>query len=170
MPRPSYPFTPNDDANALLASSGTALLIALCLEQQVRSEKAMSGPFELGRRIGHLDAKRIARMPVERLVAVFREKPALHRYPGMMAKRVRELCARIAADYDDDGARLWSGVRSADEVYRRLRDLPGFGDGKAACGVRILAKFGRQPMTGWERYASDDDLPWVYRRGKRVER
>src|SRR6516225_9832085 len=91
----SYPFTPNAEANALLAHDGTALLIGLCLDQQVRTEKAMVGPYELGRRLGTLDAKAIAATPPAKLDRVFREPPALHRFPGMMAKRVRALCKII---------------------------------------------------------------------------
>jgi uncharacterized HhH-GPD family protein len=168
MASPRYPFTPDKEANVLLERSGTALLIGLCLDQQVRSEKAMSGPLVLQQRIGHLDAAKIAAMPLRSLESVFRAKIAIHRYPGMMAKRVRLLCERIASEYRDDGAAVWSRVRSAEEVYRRLRDLPGFGDSKAACGVRILAKFGGKPLDGWERFGSDDALPWVYKDGERV--
>ena len=169
MPKPRYPFTPDDGANDLLAESGTALLIGLCLEQQVRSEKAMVGPFVLRERVGHLDARKIAAMTDPKIVATFRAKPAIHRFPGMMAKRVKALCAQITSEYGGDGSRLWERVRSADEVYRRLLELPGFGDAKASCGVRILAKFGKRPLQGWQRFASDEDLPWVYRHGKRVD-
>jgi uncharacterized HhH-GPD family protein len=169
MPKAAYPFTPDLAANAELAASGTALLIGLCLEQQVRSEKAMSGPHVLRTRIGHLDAARIAAMPEAELESVFRAKPAIHRFPAMMSKRVRQLCAAIAEKYDDDGERLWARVKDAAEIFRRLRELPGFGEGKAACGVRILAKFGKRPLSGWEKFGSDDDLPWVFRGGKRVE-
>lgn len=169
MPKPNYPFTPNEDANSLLAESGTALLIGLCLEQQVRSEKAMVGPYELRQRLGHLDAAKIAKMPLAKLAAKFRAKPALHRYPGMMAKRVRDLCGQIAAEYGGDGARVWERVMSAAELYRRLCDLPGFGDAKAAAGVRLLATFGKRSLEGWRRYGSDEDMPWVFKSGKRVE-
>src|SRR5579863_373516 len=122
MPKARYPFTPDDAANDELASSGTALLIGLCLEQQVRSEKAMSGPYEIRKRIGHLDPVRIASMPETAFEEVFRRKPAIHRFPGMMAKRVRQLCSAIAENYGGDGARLWAGVKSAAEIYRRLRE------------------------------------------------
>jgi uncharacterized HhH-GPD family protein len=163
-----YPFTPDEDANRLLATSGTALLIGLCLEQQVRSEKAMVGPYVLRQRLGHLDAGKIASMPAKKLDAVFRAKPAIHRFPGMMAKRVRDLCRRIADEYRGDGARVWARVTSAEELYRRLRDLPGFGDAKAASGVRILATCGKRQLAGWERLGSDEDMPWIYKDGKRV--
>jgi uncharacterized HhH-GPD family protein len=85
MRKPNYPFTANEEANALLAGSGTALLIGLCLEQQVPSQKALAGPFVLRQRIGHLDARKIASMRAADLDKAFREKPAIHRFPGMMA-------------------------------------------------------------------------------------
>ena len=168
MARERYPFTPEADANALLASSGTALLIGLCLEQQVRSEKAMSGPLRLRERLGHLDARRIAAMRDPAIQAVFRATPAIHRFPGMMAKRVKALCKIIASEYGDDGATVWAGTRSAQEVYDRLLALPGFGTAKAGAGVRILGKFGRYPLRGWERFGEDADLPWLFKNGKRL--
>lgn len=167
MPPRHYPFTPDEDANRLLASSGTALLIGLCLEQQVRSEKAMAGPSVLRQRLGHLDAGKIASMPAKKLDAVFRAKPAIHRFPGMMATRVRNLCAAIAQEYGGDGARLWARVPTAEEIYRRLRALPGFGDAKAASGVRILATYGMRRLEGWQRFSSDGDMPWIFKDGKR---
>ena len=167
MKQPAYPFTPNDRANALLARSGTALLIGLCLEQQVRSEKAMVGPFALRERIGHLDARKIAAMRPSELEKAFREKPALHRFPGMMAKRVQQLCRVIADEFGNNGARVWKGVTKADDLSARLRALPGFGEDKAACAVRILATFGAHPTSGWQRYASPADMPWVFKNGVR---
>jgi uncharacterized HhH-GPD family protein len=169
MPKPRYPFTPNDAANQLLAQSGTALLIGLCLEQQVRSEKAMIGPFVLRERLGHLDAGKIAAMRLAKLDAAFRTKPALHRFPGMMAKRVQALCARIADEYSGDGGRVWARIKGADELFARLRALPGFGDEKAAAGVRLLATFCGKPLEGWKRFSSDEDMPWVYENGERVK-
>src|SRR5579864_3306852 len=138
--RETFPFTPIPQANELLRTSGTALLIGLCLEQQVRSEKAMLGPYELRERIGHLDAAKIAKIPAAKLESVFRAKPALHRFPAMMARRVRALCAEIARQYGGEGGRVWARVTSAGELCRRLRSLPGFGDAKAAGAVRLLAK------------------------------
>ena len=118
-------------------------------------------------RLGHLDPRKIAAMTDAKIDAVFRAKPALHRFPGMMAKRVKALCGQIVREYGGDGRMLWARVRSADEVYRRLRELPGFGDGKAASGVRILGKFGKHPLKGWQRFASDEDMPWLYAHGER---
>jgi len=170
MAKEMYPFTPDTARNELLARSGTALLIGLCLDQQVRTEKAMSGPYELRERIGHLDARRIAAMRAALLDAAFRRTPALHRYPGMMAKRVKALCKIIADEYGNDGARLWKDVGSADELYHRLRSLPGFGEGKAKTGVYILAKFGGLKPKGWQNYRCEQDLPWEFEAGKKITR
>jgi uncharacterized HhH-GPD family protein len=164
----SYPFTTNSAANALLAKSGTALLIGLSLDQQVRTEKAFSGPWELRERIGHLDARKIARIPESKLAAIFRKPPALHRYPGMMASRVRALCKIIATEYEDDGANVWSGVEDAAQLRERLVALPGFGAGKAAAGIYILAKFGRLRLPGWQKIATKEDSPWEFKSGKKV--
>ena len=169
MRKPDYPFTASEEANALLAASGTALLIGLCLEQQVPSQKALAGPFVLKERIGHLDARKIAAMRPAAVDKAFREKPAIHRFPGMMAKRVQQLCQIIADEYGNRGDRVWEKVTKASELFDRLRALPGFGDEKAACGVRILAAFGGHATTGWQRYASAEAMPWIYKDGKRVE-
>jgi uncharacterized HhH-GPD family protein len=167
MAKSSYPFTPDAAANDLLAKDGTALLIGLCLDQQVRTEKAMIGPYELQRRLGTLDPKKIAVMPLSRLDRVFRESPAIHRYPGMMAKRVRALCAIISSEYGGNGARIWERAKDAHEVFERLLELPGFGKGKAGAGVRILAKFGGEKLPGWRNYSCEADMPWVIKDGKR---
>ena len=165
----ALPFTANAEANELIARNGTAFLIAMCLEQQVRSEKAMIGPYELQLRVGHLDARKIGALPPARLDAVFRRVPALHRFPGMMAKRVRELCGVIARDYGNDGANVWAGVKDTRELYERFKTLPGFGQGKAGCSVRILGKYAKLRLPGWQRYASDEDLPWEFKSGQKVK-
>ena len=169
MSNARYPFTPDEQANALLASSGTALLIGLCLEQQVRSEKAMIGPYVLRDRLGHLDAAKIGALSDAKVDGIFRKQPALHRFPGMMAKRVKALCRMIAEKYGGDGARIWARAKSAEDVYLRLRELPGFGDAKAGAGVRILAMFGGRPLRDWKRFGSDEDLPWLYKDGQRID-
>jgi uncharacterized HhH-GPD family protein len=168
MAKTTYPFTPNEAANSLLAANGTALLIGLCLEQQVPSQKALAGPYVLRERLGHIDARKIAAMRPQSLDKVFREKPALHRFPGMMAKRVQQLCRIIADEYGNRGGRVWENVAKAPELFDRLRALPGFGDEKAACGVRILAFFGGRKTAGWEKYASPEAMPWTYKDGKRI--
>jgi len=143
-------FTGNDEADALLAEQPLALLIGFVLDQQVPVQKAFSGPLELKRRIGNLDASAIAGMDPGELDRAFRERPALHRFPGTMAMRTQELCAAIATDYDGDAARVWNEARDGHDLQQRLLDLPGIGQMKARSLIAILGKrFGIKPP-GWE--------------------
>lgn len=140
-------------ADQLLRRDGNALLIGMLLDQQVPMEWAFTGPYTLLERLGHLDPKKIAAMHPDKFVTVCCVKPALHRFPASMAKRVHELCAIIANEYGNDGANIWRGVADARELYARLRKLPGFGDEKAKIFIALLAKrFGIIPE-GWERVA-----------------
>jgi uncharacterized HhH-GPD family protein len=149
------PFTGNDAADRLLVSDPLALLIGFALDQQVPLQKAFSGPLELSRRIGGLDAKRIATMEPEELDVAFRTPPALHRFPGNMAKRVRELAAYLVERYDGDAARIWTEARDGADLHARILDLPGFGPMKAETLVAILGKqLGRAPA-GWEAFVPD---------------
>jgi uncharacterized HhH-GPD family protein len=133
------PFTGNDEADRLLAEDPNALLIGFCLDQQVTVQKAFAGPFELRARLGHLDPRRIALEDPEHLVAVFRERPALHRYPGSMATRVRALCAFVDERYDGDGARVWENAESGADLRARLTELPGIGELKVSSMLALLA-------------------------------
>ena len=143
-------FTGNDEADALLAEQPLALLIGFVLDQQVPVQKAFSGPLELKRRIGNLDASAIAGMDPGELDRAFRERPALHRFPGTMAMRTQELCAAIATDYDGDAARVWTEASDGKDLQQRLLDLPGIGPMKARSLIAILGKrFGIKPP-GWE--------------------
>ena len=143
-------FTGNDEADALLAEEPLALLIGFVLDQQVPVQKAFSGPLELKRRIGTLDAAAIAGMDPGELDRAFRERPALHRFPGTMAMRTQELCAAIATDYDGDAARVWNEASDGRDLQQRLLDLPGIGPMKARSLIAILGKrFGIKPP-GWE--------------------
>jgi uncharacterized HhH-GPD family protein len=154
VPPDHLPFTGDADADAFIATDPLALLIGFALDQQVTVQKAFSGPLELKHRLGSLDAKTIATMDDERLDAAFRTPPALHRFPGNMAKRTRELCAAIAADYDGDASRIWEGAADAKDLYRRLIALPGIGEMKAGTIVALLGKrYGIKP-DGW-----DDVIP-----------
>ena len=113
-------------------------------------QKAFSGPLELKRRIGNLDASAIAGMDPGELDRAFRERPALHRFPGTMAMRTQELCAAIATDYDGDAARVWTEASDGKDLQQRLLDLPGIGPMKARSLIAILGKrFGIKPP-GWE--------------------
>jgi uncharacterized HhH-GPD family protein len=134
------PFTGNDEADRLLVADPLALLIGFALDQQVTVQKAFSGPLELSRRIGHLDAERIAAMDGEALAAVFRTPPALHRFPGSMAGKVQALCAAIATDYGNDASRVWGEASDGADLRKRLLDLPGIGEMKARAIIAILGK------------------------------
>jgi uncharacterized HhH-GPD family protein len=149
----SLPFTGDDDADRLLVSEPLALLIGFALDQQVTVQKAFSGPAELQRRIGHLDAARIAAMDPEALVTVFRTPPALHRFPGSMAARVQALCRAIADDYGNDAQRVWTQARTGMDLESRLLGLPGIGAMKASALIVIVGKrFGIKPP-GWDEVA-----------------
>lgn len=143
-------FTGNDEADALLAEEPLALLIGFVLDQQVPVQKAFSGPLELKKRIGTLDAVAIAGMDPGELDSAFRERPALHRFPGTMAMRTQELCAAVASQYDGDAARVWNEASDGRDLEQRLLDLPGIGPMKARSLIAILGKrFGIKPP-GWE--------------------
>lgn len=143
-------FTGNDEADELLAREPLALLIGSVLDQQVPVQKAFSSPLELSRRIGGLDARRIAELDPGELEAVFRERPALHRFPGSMARRTQELCAALVADYGGEAERVWAEAADGPELRERLLALPGIGEMKATTLVAVLAKrLGVQPP-GWQ--------------------
>jgi uncharacterized HhH-GPD family protein len=143
-------FTGNDEADTLLAEEPLALLIGFVLDQQVSVQKAFSGPLELKRRLGSLDAARIAGADPGELDRIFREKPALHRYPGTMAHRTQELAAAVATDYGGNAARIWTEAETGADLERRLLDLPGIGPMKARSLIAILVKRFRVRPTGWE--------------------
>ena len=134
------PFTGDDEADRLLVEEPLALLIGFALDQQVTVQKAFSGPAELKRRLGHLDAARIAATDPATLDATFRERPALHRFPGSMAGKVQQLTEAIARDYDGDASRIWREAKDGQELQRRLLALPGIGEMKARSLIAILGK------------------------------
>jgi uncharacterized HhH-GPD family protein len=140
------PFTGDDEADRLLVAEPLALLIGFELDQQVTVQKAFSGPAELKRRLGHLDAARIAAIDAEELAAVFRKPPALHRFPAAMAARVQELCRAITETYGGDARRIWTEAADGRDLQARLLALPGIGDMKARALLSILAnRFGVRP-------------------------
>jgi uncharacterized HhH-GPD family protein len=134
------PFTGDDDADRLLVEEPLALLIGFALDQQVTVQKAFSGPAELKRRLGHLDAARIAATDPATLDAAFRERPALHRFPGSMAGKVQQLTAAIARDYDNEASRIWTEAKDGRDLEARLLGLPGIGEMKARSLIAILGK------------------------------
>jgi uncharacterized HhH-GPD family protein len=134
------PFTGDDEADRLLVEEPLALLIGFALDQQVTVQKAFSGPAELRRRLGHLDAVRIAATDSATLDSVFRERPALHRFPGSMAAKVQQLTAAIAEGYGGDASRIWTEAKDGHDLQRRLLALPGIGEMKARSLIAILGK------------------------------
>ena len=136
----TLPFTGNDSADAFLSEDPLALLIGFALDQQVTVQKAFSGPWELRTRLGHLDARKIAETDPAELDRVFRERPAIHRFPGSMAGKVAALCAAIAERYDNDASRIWREARDGRDLEARLLDLPGIGPMKAKTILAVLGK------------------------------
>ena len=148
-------------ADALLNRDGTALLVGMLLDQQVPMEWAFAGPATLQQRLGHLDASAIAAMDVDEFVAVCCAKPAIHRFPAAMGRRIHELCRVLTDRYDGRGENVWTGVDTGDELYRRLRELPGYGDEKACIFVALLGKRMGVTPDGWRGAARvfGDDTP-----------
>lgn len=130
-------FTDSKEANKLIAADPMALLIGFVLDQQVSVQKAFSGPLVLRERLGTLDAGALAAADLE---PIFREKPALHRYPGAMAKRVHDLAVHIQERYGGDAARVWTDAKDTDALRSNLSELPGFGDMKVTSLGSVLAK------------------------------
>jgi uncharacterized HhH-GPD family protein len=149
-PAGTLQVTGNPAANELLNSDPLALLIGMLLDQQVPLEWAFMGPAHLKARLGHLDAPSIAAMDPEELVAVFCAKPALHRYPAVMARRTHALCTFVTDHYGGDARRIWTGVDSGSELLARLQELPGYGEEKSRIFVALLAKRMGVAPPGWE--------------------
>jgi uncharacterized HhH-GPD family protein len=133
-------FTGNDEADRLIAEDPLALLIGFVLDQQVTVPTAFVGPLKLKQRLGRLDAAEIAGLDPDELADLFRERPAIHRFPGNMAKRTQELCAVVAEEYDGDAARVWREAADTADLKRRLEALPGFGEMKVKALASVLAR------------------------------
>jgi uncharacterized HhH-GPD family protein len=146
-------LTNEAEANVYIAQDSLALLIGLVLHQQIPTEKAFHSPLILRDRLGkELDATEIAAMDPEQLDAAFREKPALHRFPGSMSKRVQSVCEHVTETYDGSVPLIWDGVEDADELMHRMLAIPGFGEYKARIYIGVLAqRFGIRP-NGWENH------------------
>ena len=133
-------FTDSDEANALIASDPMALLVGFVLDQQVTVQKAFSGPLAIKERLGSIDADTLASADLE---PVFRERPAIHRFPANMARRVHDLAVHIRDTYDGDAARVWTDAANGDELRANLAALPGFGEMKIkALGAVLSKRFG----------------------------
>jgi uncharacterized HhH-GPD family protein len=149
MPNRIY-FTDSDESNALIASDPMALLVGFVLDQQVTVQKAFAGPLAIRERLGALDAATLASTDLE---PIFRERPAVHRFPGSMAKRVQDLAVHIRDEYDGDAARVWTDAADSDELRANIGGLPGFGEMKIKALGSVLSK--RFGIT-----AADDLVPW----------
>jgi uncharacterized HhH-GPD family protein len=149
MPERLY-FTESDEANALIASDPMALLVGFALDQQVTVQKAFAGPLAIRERLGALDAATLAAADLD---TVFRERPAVHRYPGVMAKRVRDLAVYVQLEYGGDAARVWTEADSAEALRANLAALPGFGEMKIKSLGAVLSKH-------FEVAAASELVPW----------
>ena len=160
----SLHLSQNPDADALLDRDPLALLIAMLLDQQVPLERAFSAPHDLAQRLGHdLDARELAGYDPDALAELFSRRPALHRFPGAMARRVQELCRLLVERYDGDAAAIWRDVPTGAELHRRLTALPGFGEQKARIFLALLGKqLGVRPE-GWREAAGPYGEDGVHR-------
>ena len=130
-------FTGNDEADELIARDPLALLIGFALDQQVPVQTAFAGPLKIKQRLGTLE---IARLDPAKVEAAFREKPAVHRFPGAMATRVQELAALVEDEYDGDASRLWREASDSADLKKRISALPGFGEMKIKALSAVLFK------------------------------
>jgi uncharacterized HhH-GPD family protein len=167
-------FTDSDEANELIANDPMALLVGFALDQQVTVQKAFAGPLALKERLGSLDASEIASADLE---PIFRERPAIHRFPGSMAKKVQDLAVHVRDHYEGDAARVWTGASDSAELRANLEGLPGFGEMKVKALGSVLAKrFGvevAQDLVPWHPTLGDVDSAKAleeYQAAKRVHK
>jgi uncharacterized HhH-GPD family protein len=167
-------FTDSDEANRLLVEDPFALLVGFALDQQVTVQKAFAGPLVIRERLGTLDAAALAGQDLD---AVFRERPAVHRFPGSMATRVRDLATHITERYDGDAARVWRDAETPEELEANLEALPGFGEMKVKSLASVLARrFGvrtAEPLIPSHPTLGDVDSPEAlasYQAGKRAHK
>jgi uncharacterized HhH-GPD family protein len=167
-------FTGNDEADRLLVDDPFALLVGFALDQQVPVQKAFMGPYVLRERLGTLDVTAVAHAELD---PIFRERPAIHRFPGAMATRVHELAVHVLATYDGQSERVWKDAATTDELRANLAGLPGFGDMKIKALGSVLAKrFGvelAEPLIPWHPTLGDVDSPAAlkgYQAAKKVHK
>jgi uncharacterized HhH-GPD family protein len=167
-------FTDSDEANALIASDPMALLVGFALDQQVPVQKAFAGPYVLRERLGTLDAGAIASADLEPL---FRERPAIHRFPGSMAKRVQALAEHVRDEYGGDAARVWTDAEDGAALRANIEGLPGFGEMKVkALGAVLAKRFGvaaAEDLVPWHPTLGDVDSPQAledYQAAKRAHK
>jgi len=153
---PKLQLVQDPEADALLGSSPLALLMGMLLDQQIPMEVAFAGPKKLADRIGSLDAETIADYDPEKFAALCTETPAVHRFPGSMAKRLQDLARVLVDDYHGDAAAIWQqGNPDGREILIRLKRLPGFGEQKARIFLALLGKQYGLKTPGWREAAGD---------------
>ncbi|MGO4958310.1 HhH-GPD-type base excision DNA repair protein [Luteococcus sp. Sow4_B9] len=150
-----FHLTGDPEADSLLARDDNALLAGMCLDQQIPMEKAFSGPAVIARRMGgQFDVSAIAALPVDDFVAICAQKPAVHRFPGSMGKRLHQLCVVLVDEYDGQASEIW-GSGTGREVLARVEKLPGFGEQKARIFLALLGKRRGLEAPGWREAAGD---------------
>ena len=167
-------FTDDEAANRLLVDEPMALLVGFLLDQQVTVQKAFSGPLAIRERVGSLDAGRLAETDLD---GVFRERPAVHRFPGAMASKVQELAVIVRDEYGGDASRLWTDAKDAEDLRRRIGALPGYGEMKIkSLGAVLYNRFGVEVAEGLvpdHPTLGDVDSPQAladYQAGKRAQK
>jgi uncharacterized HhH-GPD family protein len=164
MTTPPLRLTGDPEVDQLLTADDNALLIGMVLDQQVPMEKAFSGPLVIAQRMGGpFDVAKIAAMSEDEFVALCSERPAIHRFPAAMAKRIRQVCQVLTDEYDGQARNIWEDARSGDEIKSRLARLPGFGSDKAAIFTAVLGKLRGVTPDGWRTAAGYYGEPGTYR-------
>lgn len=159
----SLALTGNDEADALLATDPLALVIGMVLDQQIPLERAFRSPFELRERLGgSLDAGAIASMDPDALSEIFGAKPALHRFPSSMARRVQDVCRLIMDTYDGDAAAIWTSAANGKELLAHVKALPGFGVQKARIFIALLGKQMGLHTPGWQQVSTPFSRPGTF--------
>ena len=147
-------ITDDPAADELLTTNPLALLIGMLHDQQVAMETAFAGPLKIEQRVGSMDATTLAHEDPEAFAAAFSQSPAVHRFPGSMAKRVQALCTAIEEDWGGDAAALWTrDDPDGATVFKRLKALPGFGEQKAKIFLALLGKQYGYDGVGWREAA-----------------
>lgn len=146
------PITGKPEADGLLADDPLALLIGMILDQQITMEMAFYGPTKLKDRLGtDFNAEAISHMDPDRFEAIAAEKPAIHRFPSSMAKRIQSVCQIVSEQYGGDAARIWQDATDGEDLRKRLEVLPGFGKEKTKIFIALLAKRFGHTLPGWEK-------------------
>jgi len=147
---PIPPFTNNPEANKLIGKDYNAFLIGLVLDQQIAMQKAFSGPLELKKRLGHLNVKKIAAMPQDEFITIVATKPAIHRFPASMGKRVHDACRVIVDDFGGKAENIWKNEPDAKAAMKQFNTVPGIGKTKQKLAMLLLARYYNIELPGWE--------------------